>query len=100
MAQHWSQFEANLEGLLQRGLALGQSLENTHRLLEPGPSVRERRSRGRLRSGLAEIVHCLLLQLGPDRVMGESLDLLAEPIGVQLFNGIHDARVDVATALV
>src|SRR5262249_53948386 len=53
-----------------------------------------------LASGLPEIVHCLLLQLGPDRVMGEPLDLLAEPVGVQLFYGIHDARVDVATALV
>src|SRR5262249_36743138 len=42
----------------------------------------------------------LLLQLGPDCVMGELLDLLAEPVGVQLFYGIHDARVDVATALV
>ena len=32
--------------------------------------------------------------------MGEPLDLLAEPVGVKLFYGIHDARVDVATALV
>src|SRR6516162_1673476 len=32
--------------------------------------------------------------------MGEPLDLLAEPVGVQLFYGIYDARVDVATALV
>ena len=32
--------------------------------------------------------------------MGEPLDLLAEPVGVQLFYGIYDARVDVPTALV
>jgi hypothetical protein len=32
--------------------------------------------------------------------MGELLDLLAEPIGVELFYGIHDARVDVSAALV
>src|SRR5262249_477951 len=63
-------------------------------------SVRERRSRGRLSSGLLKIMYCLLLQLGPDGVMGEPLDLLPEPVGVQLFYGIHDARVDVAAALV
>src|SRR5262245_59153313 len=32
--------------------------------------------------------------------MRKPLDLLAEPVGVQLFYGIHDARVDVAAALV
>ena len=31
--------------------------------------------------------------------MGEPLDLLAQPVGVKLFYGIHDARVDVAAAL-
>jgi len=40
--------EADLEGLLQRGLALRQRLEDTQRLLEPRPGVLERRLRGRL----------------------------------------------------
>src|SRR5262249_14369056 len=62
--------------------------------------VRASESAARAAAFMAEIVHCLLLQLGPDRVMGEPLDLLAEPVGVQLFYGVHDARVDVATALV
>src|SRR5262249_14162116 len=100
LAQHWSQFEANFEGLLQRGLALRQSLENTHRLLEPGPSVRERRSRGRLSSGLLKLMSRLPVRRAPAGVRGEPLALLPEPVGVQLFYGIHDARVDVAAALV
>ena len=32
--------------------------------------------------------------------MGEPLDLLAQPVGVKLFHGIHDARVDVAATFV
>src|SRR5712691_2170325 len=31
--------------------------------------------------------------------MGEPLDLFAKPIGVKLLYGLHDARVDVATAI-
>ena len=32
--------------------------------------------------------------------MGKPLDLLAQPVGVKLFYGIHDARVDVAATFV
>ena len=48
LVQHRPQLEADLEGLLQRGLALRQRLEDAERLLEPDPGVRERRPRGRL----------------------------------------------------
>ena len=98
LAQHRPQFEANLKVLLQRGLALRQFLENSQRLLKPSPGVRERRPCRRLPSGLAEVVHCLLFQFAANGMMGEPLDLLAEPVGVELFYGIHDARVDVAAA--
>ena len=45
-------------------------------------------------------MHCLLLQLALDGVIGEPLDLLAQPVGVKLFYGIHDARVDFAATFV
>jgi hypothetical protein len=32
--------------------------------------------------------------------MGEPFDLFAKPVGVKLFYGIHDLRVDVAAAFV
>ena len=48
---------------------------------------------------MTEIVHRFLLQLPPDGVMGEPLDLLTKPIAVKLFYGVHDARVDVATVI-
>ena len=85
LAQHPPQLEANIEGLLQRGPALRQCLQNAQRLLEPGPGVRQRRSRGRLASGLPEIVHCLLTLLAPHGMMGEPLDLFAKPVGIELF---------------
>ena len=98
LAQHRPQLEADLEALLQRGRALRQRLEDAQRLLEPGPGVRERRPRGRLASGLPEIVHRLLPQLAPEGVMGEPLDVLAEPIPVQRLDRLHDARVHGAPA--
>ena len=45
-------------------------------------------------------MHCLLLQLTSNSVIREPLDLLAQPVGVNLFHGIHDARVDLAAAFV
>ena len=99
LAQHRPQLEADLEGLLQRGLALRQRLEDAQRLLEPDPGVRERRPRGRLESGLPEIVHRLLPQLAPDGVMGEPLDLLAEAIPVERLDRLDDPRVKLAAPL-
>ena len=72
LVQHRPQLEADLEGLLQRGLALRQRIEDAERLLEPDPGVRERRPRGRLESGLPEIVHRLLPQLAPERRDGRA----------------------------
>ena len=60
LVQHRPQLEADLEGLLQRGLAFRQRLDGTQRLLEPGPGVLERRPRRRLESRLPEIVDRLL----------------------------------------
>jgi hypothetical protein len=97
--QHRSQLEADVEGLLQCGLALRQCREDTQCLLEPGPGVLERRPRGRLRSGLTEIVHRLLRQLGPHGVVGEPLDLLVEAIPVERLDRRDDPRVKLAPAL-
>jgi hypothetical protein len=97
--QHRPQFEADLEGLLKRGLALRQRLESAERLLKPAPGVLERRPRGRLASGLLEIVHRLLPQLAPDGVMGEPLDLAAEAISVERLDRLDEPRVKAASTL-
>ena len=99
LAQHRPQLEADLEALLQRGRALRQRREDPQRLLEPDPGLRKRRPRGRLGSGLPEIVHRLLPHLAPQRVMGEPLDLLAEAIPVERLDRVHDPRVELAPPL-
>ena len=50
----------------------GRFLRTPKRLLEPSPRVRQRRSRGRLPSGLPEIVHCFLMQRAPRRRDGRA----------------------------
>src|SRR5262245_42796902 len=67
--KHRPKIEANLEGVLQRGLALRLCLQDIQSLLEPALSVLERRARGRLEPGLVEIVHRLLPRLTADGVM-------------------------------
>src|SRR5439155_1241670 len=97
--QHRSQLETDVDGLLQRGSALRQRLEDTQRLLEPAPSVLERRPRGRLESGLPEIVHRLLLELAPEGVMGEPLGVLAEAIAMERFDRVDGPRAELAPGL-
>jgi hypothetical protein len=63
------------------------------------PGVLERRPRGRLASGLAEIVDRLLPQLAPESVMGEPLDLAAEAIPVERLDRLDEPRVKAASTL-
>ena len=99
MVQNRPQLEADLEALLQRGLALRQRHEYTKRLLEPGPGILERRPSGRLESGLPQIVHRLLPQLAAEGVMGEPLDVLDEAIRVKRLDRAGDPRVQIAAPL-
>ena len=93
--QHGPELETDLETLLHGGLALRQHREGTQRLIEPDPGLRKRRPRGRLNAGFPEIVHRLLPHLATERVMGEALDLLGEPIAVETLHGLGDPSVEV-----
>src|SRR5262249_9556837 len=86
--------------MFYRGPALRQFFQSTQRLVEGSPGVSECRSRGRLPSGLPEIVHCLLLQVALDGMIGEPLDLLGQPVGVKVFDGSYDTSVDLPATFV
>src|SRR5439155_18833876 len=43
---------------------------------------------------LAEVPHGLLPELAPECMVSERLDLFAEPIDVQAFDGAHDTPVE------
>src|SRR5437016_2266017 len=100
LAQHRAQLEADVEGLLEGGSALRQSLESVERLLERGPRFRERGPGGRLESDLPEIVNGLVAQVALDGGMGKSLDLLAETIPVERLDRADDPSVKLAAAIV
>jgi hypothetical protein len=100
LLHHRAQLEADLERLLQGGLAFRQRLEDPQRVLEPDPRVLGRRPRSRLESGLPKIVDRLLPQLAPKGVMGEPLDLSTETIPVKCLDRLHDPRVKLAAASV
>ena len=57
------------------------------------------RARHRLRAGLAEIGDGLLPHLAPERVVGQALDVLGEPVGVEALDGLDDPGVERAPAL-
>src|SRR5215472_4161156 len=88
------QLEPDLEGLLQRGLALRQRLEDGQRLLKAGPCVLGRRSHSRFATCLAKISHRLFMLLAAKGVVGESFHVLSEPVGVETLQRLDDARVE------
>jgi hypothetical protein len=94
------QFEADVEGLFQRDRAARPDVKHTERLLEPAPSVGQRRPRECLESCLPEIKHRLLPQLPSEGVMTEPLDLLSETILVEHLDLFDDARVKITAPLV
>ena len=57
------------------------------------------RARERLGAGLAEIGHGLVPHLAPEGVVGQPLDLLGEPVGVESLDRLDDPRVEAAPAL-
>jgi hypothetical protein len=99
IVQDWPQVETDVEGLLQGGRALWQRLENTQCLIESGESFLRRRPGRRPEPGLSEIVHRLLTQFTPERVMGEPLDLLPDAIPIQRLDRADDPRVQLPASV-
>src|SRR5260370_28227124 len=98
--QYRPELETNVAGLLQRGWALWQRLENSERLLEPGAGLVQRRPRGCFESGLPEIGHRPLSELALERVVREPLGLLTQTIGIAALDRLDDPRVERAAAVV
>ena len=74
--------EVEVDGLLRPLATLREMLERVERLLEAGGRLPVGRARHRLPSGLTEIADGLLPHLAPERVVGQALDVLREPLGV------------------
>src|SRR5262245_40529228 len=77
--EHRHEVKANPKCLLERRRDCRYSLRRGQRLLEPHPSILKSRSSDCPRPGLPEVVHGLLRQFAPQRMVSELLDLLATP---------------------
>src|SRR5882757_1251105 len=71
--QQLSQLEADIEALLQRGLALGQRLEEIQRLLEEGDGLAAGRPRACKLTRLAPIADRLARKPGLGEMAGDNL---------------------------
>src|SRR5207247_4629267 len=74
--------------------------ERVERLVETGRRLPMGRARRGLPSGLVEKGDRFLPHLAPERVVGQTLDVFREPLGVEAFDGLDDPGVESAPALV
>jgi len=93
-----AQTEPQVDSLLARRPPIGKMGERSERLLEIGRRLAVSRPVQRARTGLGEVAHGLLPQFAAQRVIGEPLDLLGEPVGMQPFDDLDDPRVQRAAA--
>ena len=86
--------EKHLHGLRLRGGGIGQALQDLQRLLEPGGGLAVGGMSERLRARLAEIACRSIPALTTAGMMGESLDVLAQPVGIEMLDGVHDPGME------
>jgi hypothetical protein len=78
-----AQVEAQVDRQGQRVGRLREVLEGDEGLLEAGPRLTVRRPAGRLDPRLPKTAHGLVPHLAVERVVGEPLDLLGQPVGMR-----------------
>src|SRR2546428_5454906 len=88
-----AQVQPQVDALLDCFARLGKIGEGSERLLEARDGFPVGRARGGLRPGLTEIGDGLVPDLAPESMVGESIDLLGQPGGIELFDRRHDASV-------
>jgi hypothetical protein len=74
-------------------------LEGVERLLDSGGRFPKGGALHRLRPGLTEIGDGLLPHLTPERVVGQALNVLPEPLGVASLDGLDRPAVERAPAV-
>src|SRR2546425_5127135 len=72
---------------------LGEMREGSERLLEARDRFPVSRACGSLRPGLTKVGDSLVPDLAPEGMVGEAIDLLGQPGGIQLFDRRQDLRV-------
>src|SRR5215471_10663839 len=78
---------------------LGEMLDRRERVVVCDHGLPKRRARNGLLSGLSEIRGSILPPFRPEGVMTESIDVLAESIGVKALDGGDNLAMKAAPAL-
>ena len=80
-------------------MTLGQAPEGAKRLLEGGEGLAICRAHRRSHTDLAEVRDRLVPHFPSAGVVGESLDVLGEPVGIEPLDHLDDARVQLTASL-
>ena len=73
-----------------------QMLDGVQRLVEPGHGFPVGRARECLRGRLPQVTGRPIPELGVAGVMGEPLHVLAQPLGIEALEGLHDPGMELA----
>ena len=91
-----AEIEPEIDRLLAQLASLGQVLDGVQRLVEPGHGFAVGGARKCLRGRLPQVTGRPLPELGVAGVMGEPLHVLAQPLGIEALEGLHDAGMELA----
>src|SRR5437016_10799004 len=86
--------QPKIDTLLDCFATFGEMREGSERLLKARDCFPVGRVRGGLRPGLTEVGDGLVPDLAPEGMVGETIDLLGQPVGIELFDRLHDLSVE------
>src|SRR5947209_10688157 len=95
-----TQIETEVNSPLDRLSVFRKSAKSRSRLLQERDCLAVCRPASRFRGGLVKVRHRLGPSLTPNRVVSEALHLFDDPTGIGRLDGISDARVKTAAAVV
>ena len=94
-----AQVEAQIDGLLDGVTTVREMLQRTQRLLEARHRLAVGRARHRLGPGLPAVAQGLVPHLAPQGMVGQPFDLLAQPVGIERLQCLHDLGMQGAPPL-
>src|SRR6266850_3391375 len=89
-----AKLQQEIDPLLDRSSALRQFPEGFERLLEARDGFSMGQAGGSLHPGLTAVGDGLVPDRAPEGMVGEAIDLLGQPVGIDLFDRPHDPSVE------
>src|SRR3989441_10912243 len=93
-SERTAKVEPEIDTLLDGLATRGEMREGSERMFEPRDRFPVGRACGSLPPGLTAVGDGLFPYLSLEGMVGEAIDLLGQPVGVQLFDRLHDPSVE------